>query len=325
MGGTGDTELTLTREGDFVGSTEDIVEEINIFEGAFNRITFEQVYTKTFKCTYQLQLYPFDTQVCTVNLIVRNLETSVMEIRPHKIRMESETVLTQYLITNWTLAYNNATNVDSGIQMTIVLKRRILNSILTVYLPTVLVLIIVYATNFFKDFFFEAIVTVNLTSLLVLTTLFISVSSSLPQTAYVKMVDVWLIFAQVVPWIYVLLHTLTDWMRPEEGREVNHHGKSITVGQKQDTDSVLLVEGQSSVNHDMGRPFTGRSSRHAYADMTQADEKKKVDAVRDFYKNLSGNFTAVERLQLLTRAGVPVFILAFSALYWGYGLTMYMN
>ena len=52
---------------------------------------------------------------------------------------------------------------------------------------------------------FKAIVTVNLTSLLVLTTLFISVSSSLPQTAYVKMVDVWLIFAQVVPWIEVLL------------------------------------------------------------------------------------------------------------------------
>ena len=162
--------------------------------------------------------------MCTVNLIVRNLETSVMEIRPHLITMESETVLTQYLITNWTLAYNNASNVDSGIQMTIVLKRRILNAILTVYLPTILVLIIVYATNFFKDFFFEAIVTVNLTSLLVLTTLFISVSSSLPQTverqsdllrieiyilsqAYVKMVDVWLIFAQVVPWIEVRQHT----------------------------------------------------------------------------------------------------------------------
>ena len=61
--GTEDTELTLTREGDYVGSTDDNVEEINIFEGQFNRITFEQVYTKTFKCTYQLQLYPFDTQV----------------------------------------------------------------------------------------------------------------------------------------------------------------------------------------------------------------------------------------------------------------------
>ena len=41
--GTEDTELTLTREGDFVGSEDDNVEEINIFEGQFNRITFEQV------------------------------------------------------------------------------------------------------------------------------------------------------------------------------------------------------------------------------------------------------------------------------------------
>ena len=61
--GTEDTELTLTREGDYIVSSDDNVEEINIFEGQFNRITFEQVYTKTFKCTYQLQLYPFDTQV----------------------------------------------------------------------------------------------------------------------------------------------------------------------------------------------------------------------------------------------------------------------
>ena len=68
---------------------------------------------------------------------------------------------------------------------------------MTIYLPTVLILCIVYATNFFKEFFFEAVVTVNLTALLVLTTLFISVSESLPPTAYVKMVDIWLIFAQV--------------------------------------------------------------------------------------------------------------------------------
>ena len=45
------------------------------------------------------------------------------------------------------------------------------------------------------------------------------------------MVDVWLIFAQVVPWIEVLLHTLIDWMRTDEGeRQVNHHGRTITVG-----------------------------------------------------------------------------------------------
>ena len=38
----------------------------------------------------------------------------------------------------------------------------------------------------------------------------------------------------MVPWIEVLLHTLIDFMRTEgeEGREVNHHGKTITVGGK---------------------------------------------------------------------------------------------
>ena len=62
---------------------------------------------------------------------------------------------------------------------------------------------IVYATNFFQPFFFEALVTVNLTSLLVLTTLFISVSKSLPPTAYVKLIDIWLIFAQLIPFVEV--------------------------------------------------------------------------------------------------------------------------
>ena len=100
---------------------------------------------------------PLDLQVCAVNLMVRKLEISVMEITPHIITMESETVLTQYIITNWTLDYKNASMVSDGIQMTFVLKRRVLNAILTVYLPTILVLIIVYATNFFKAFFFEAI------------------------------------------------------------------------------------------------------------------------------------------------------------------------
>ena len=56
-------------------------------------------------------------------------------------------------------------------------------------------------------------VTVNLTSLLVLVTLFISVSDSLPRTSYVKLIDIWLIFNLLVPFIDVLLHTIIDALR----------------------------------------------------------------------------------------------------------------
>ena len=49
-----------------------------------------------------------------------------------------------------TLDYINPEDFDEGVQLVIVFRRRILNAILTVYLPTILVLTIVYATNFFK-------------------------------------------------------------------------------------------------------------------------------------------------------------------------------
>ena len=54
--------------------------------------------------------------------------------------------------------------------------RNLLTILLTIFVPTVLLNMISYSTNFFKPFFFEASVTVNLTAMLVLTTLFINVS-----------------------------------------------------------------------------------------------------------------------------------------------------
>ena len=120
--------------------------------------------------------------------------------------------------------------------MVIFLQRRIENELLTTYLPTMLILIIVYTTNYFKPFFFEAVISVNLTALLVLTTLFISVSSSLPTTAYVKMIDIWLIFAQLIPFFEVLLHTFIDKMRDEDDKEINHHGTAIKVAPEPDSE-----------------------------------------------------------------------------------------
>ena len=57
--------------------------------------------------------------------------------------------------------------------MEIIFKRRLTNEMLTTYLPTVLLLFITYATTWFKSFYFEAALTVNLTVMLVMTTLFI--------------------------------------------------------------------------------------------------------------------------------------------------------
>ena len=57
------TRLTVAREGDFIRSGLEEVDEVEIFKGAENSLTMNQTYTWEFQCKYQLQRYPFDTQV----------------------------------------------------------------------------------------------------------------------------------------------------------------------------------------------------------------------------------------------------------------------
>ena len=62
------TIVTVTRNltNNFYRSGLDQVDEAEIFEGAEHKLRMEQMYTWEFQCKYQLQRYPFDTQVkCT--------------------------------------------------------------------------------------------------------------------------------------------------------------------------------------------------------------------------------------------------------------------
>ena len=67
---------------------------------------------------------------------------------------------------------------------------------------------------------FEANVTVNVTTLLVLTTLFISISDSLPRTSYVKAVDIWLIANLMIPFVEIILQSLLNiWDKDNEDND----------------------------------------------------------------------------------------------------------
>ena len=57
------TNVQVKREGRFERSGYDKVAEIEFFKGADNRLIMEQTYTHRFQCVFQLEKYPFDTQV----------------------------------------------------------------------------------------------------------------------------------------------------------------------------------------------------------------------------------------------------------------------
>ena len=74
-----------------------------------------------------------------------------------------------------------------------------------------------YATSWFKPYFFEAALSVNLTTMLVMTTIFMTVMQMLPATAYVKMIDIFLIFGQLYPFCEVVLLTMMEYKREGDG------------------------------------------------------------------------------------------------------------
>ena len=126
-------------------------------------------------------------------MILEEFGQQTVELVPDEIFMKSPLELSQYKIENWQLKYydegklggfsdfsfdnlefkNYKDNQNSGIKMEVTLKRILTNELLTTYLPSFFLIGICYATTFFKQFYFEAAVTVNLTVMLVATTLFI--------------------------------------------------------------------------------------------------------------------------------------------------------
>ena len=115
--------------------------------------------------------------------------------------------LTMFTITNLVL-----TSEDDMVHMTLKLKRKVVTELLTTYLPTILLLLITFVTIFFdKDLFGDAIA-VNLTIMLVMTTIFTSKIEELPPTSDMKMIDIWLIFCLVVPFLEVVLRTAIECM-----------------------------------------------------------------------------------------------------------------
>ena len=160
---------------------------------------------------------------------IQEKEKAKVQLVPDELEMFQKTTMAIFFFTHVTLTYKNESSLDEGIHLVLRMKRIITSEMMTTYLPTALLLLITYSTTFFKPCFFEAALSVNLTTMLVMTTIFISKMESLPQTSYMKMIDIWLILCQLVPFAQVVLLTAMEYLREEE------QGKTEVVKQDKET------------------------------------------------------------------------------------------
>ena len=163
-----------------------------------------------------------------------------LDIQIRQLNFLGPKELTQYFVKKDSI-YKSDIDGRKAIFVEIVLGRRLLSIILTIFAPTVILNLVGHTSNYFKEFFFEAIISVNVTVMLVLTTMLINVSNNLPKTAYIKMIDVWLLFNLIKPFLDIILQTYIDFLREDSSRKINHHGKPRSVGDDG-------IEEKSSIN-----------------------------------------------------------------------------
>ena len=145
-------------------------ENIYIFKGDENNVKLSKTHNVAFLCQYDMAWYPFDTQACTLDVVLGVVQAPFCSLEAQSLEYLGPTDLVQYFVRNSSMVTTEISK-RQGVRVHVVLGRRILSSVLTVYLPTILLNIMGHVTAYFKPFFFEAIITVNLTVMLVLTTM----------------------------------------------------------------------------------------------------------------------------------------------------------
>ena len=154
-------------------------------------------------------------------MVLESTAANRVKLVARTLSMEQEADMNLFYITEHHLV--NTSHPRKGVSMDIKFKRKIMSEMMTTYLPSILLMMITFATTFFKPFFFEAALSVNLTTMLVMTTIFISKMESLPPTSDIKMIDIWLILCQMVPFAEVVLLTAMEYFREDDSPEEHNN------------------------------------------------------------------------------------------------------
>ena len=298
--------VTISRNGERIESPLNNLENVHSYQGSENSLTVSRFYSLPFICNFKMNMYPFDTQTCKIQLTTNGNSDKFVALEKAVLQYLGPVDLTKYFVKEWSFEESKLTDNVNGLEISIILGRRILSEILTTYLPTVLLCVVSFSTNYFNQFYFEAIVTVNLTSLLVLTNIFINVSNALPKTAYIKMIDVWLLFCLCIPFCEVILHTIIDRLRPHKDRQINNHGSRIKIPQKKNITgsrkNSLLMNGRKIIQIGEKKVRPEVFSAGGFSAVKQKTGSWNQESILDF-------------CYLFMSVGLPTIFVTFSVVY----------
>ena len=157
-------------EGNFDPVEVTDVDNAFIFSGEENSHYLSREFTILWNCDFNMMWYPFDTQTCAMQFKIINGFADRVKLNPQHLAYSGPTDLTQYVVMRSIMCQASVGEYE-GVEVNISLGRPLISNILTVFIPTIILLTISHISKVYEQRYIDMVVMVNLTVLLVLATL----------------------------------------------------------------------------------------------------------------------------------------------------------
>ena len=101
---------SIRREGNGSMIEKEVNEDIEVYTGSENFITISRVYSIKYFCEYDMRWYPFDQQICTIDMVLDGVLDNYAQLVPGQLKFSGAKELTQYFVRSFKISKRNINN-----------------------------------------------------------------------------------------------------------------------------------------------------------------------------------------------------------------------
>ena len=136
---------------------------VHLFKGSDHQQIMISQYTVKWMCQFDMRWYPFDTQICSMEFYS---QSSLTVLSPGSLKYIGPSDLPQHFVKHYSICSKVIQN-HVGLSVEVILGRPLISNILTIFIPTILLVMISHVSKVFEEDHLEMVVMVSLTVILV--------------------------------------------------------------------------------------------------------------------------------------------------------------
>lgn len=184
------------------------------FNWSSTSLQLHTVNTVTYTCNADLTKFPFDVQICKLWIFLNDVCNNITRVEKLRTYGVYRSQLLEYNVHNMTLTKEmNCMTNEKVVVLITEFHHQSGYYLLSIYIPTVLLVVLSYISFFFDADDFPSRINVPITVLLVLATFLSTASSSMARVSYLTFIDIWLTFCIAYVFVICVCHTMILFFR----------------------------------------------------------------------------------------------------------------